>query len=123
VIRAPLRFFRAPQPRIGGHHFRDRVAGAKPLAQLPKRTIGDACHRRDDQVVGDDVGADAHEDEPKKIGDCGGGGADYNRSRNALSDARATFFLRLRRAVARFLEGALASERAIFSERRTTSRG
>ena len=60
MIGAPLRLRRAPQARIGRDHLRHRVARAQPLAQLAKRPVGDARHRRDDEIVGEGVRTDAH---------------------------------------------------------------
>jgi hypothetical protein len=51
MIGATARFLRSPKTRIRRDHFRDRVARAVSLAQLPERPIGDAGHRRDDEVI------------------------------------------------------------------------
>ena len=51
---------RVPQFAPGGHHLADCIAGAEMAAQLAKRAISHSCHRRDEQVVRQDVGADVH---------------------------------------------------------------
>ena len=61
VIGAAARLFRAPQQRIARHHLGHRHAGAHALAQLPERAIGHARHRRDDQIVFENVGTDLHD--------------------------------------------------------------
>ncbi|TXT16446.1 MAG: Uncharacterized protein FD132_2825 [bacterium] len=61
VVGPALGLGRAVQQRIRGHHFRHRHAGAHLLAQLPERPIGDARHGRDDQIVLELEGTDAHE--------------------------------------------------------------
>ena len=53
--------FRAPEPRVGRRHFRNRVAGAEPLAEQPERLVRHAGHRREDQRRFDCVGPDVHD--------------------------------------------------------------
>ncbi len=60
VVDAARGFFRSPQARIGRRHFRHRVAGAEPLAQLAERAIGDAGHGRHEDVIAQKIGADIH---------------------------------------------------------------
>ena len=65
VIGAPTRLVGTAQPRIGRDHFRDRVTGTQAFAQLPERTIGDARHGRDGEVVRQGIGSDAHDRESR----------------------------------------------------------
>ena len=51
---------RVPQLRIRGDHFGHREPGAQALAQLAKRPVGDARHRRDDQGNRNVIRADLH---------------------------------------------------------------
>jgi hypothetical protein len=46
--------------RLAAHHLGHRHPGSEPLAQLPERTVGDASHRRDEQIVTEEVGTDLH---------------------------------------------------------------
>lgn len=45
---------------IGDYHFRYRQSRAESAAKLPKRLIGDAGHRRQQQIVGQGIRAYAH---------------------------------------------------------------
>jgi len=65
VIAAANRFLGAPQQRVRRDHLGHRHPRAHRLGKLAKRAIRDPSHRRNDEVVLQNVGADAHEPEKK----------------------------------------------------------
>ena len=60
VVGAPAGLQRRPQVLPRRHHLADRVAGAEALAELTKRSVGDARHRRGKQPIRQRDVADAH---------------------------------------------------------------
>jgi hypothetical protein len=60
VIGAPARFVAAPEQGVRRNHLRRSHTGAELLAQLTKRTIGDARHRCEKDVTAQFVESDSH---------------------------------------------------------------
>ncbi|MNY45744.1 tRNA-dihydrouridine synthase B [compost metagenome] len=57
--QAQARLAGVPQAHVAGDHFRHHHARTQALAELAERPVGDSGHGRENQRVGQSVGADA----------------------------------------------------------------
>ena len=60
MVDAATRLFTAPDERVGGNHLGDGETGSQRTAELPERTISDACHGGKYQVAGECVRTYSH---------------------------------------------------------------
>ena len=60
VVGTAPSLFAAPKQGVGRDHFGDCETGAELLAQLAEGAVGDTGHRRDKQIVAQNVGSDLH---------------------------------------------------------------
>src|SRR5438552_3806666 len=60
VVCPAERFLAAPEKRVRRHHLGYRQTRAEFFAQLPERAVGDAGHRRDEQIIAQRVRTDSH---------------------------------------------------------------